>query len=417
LNRDHSWAALDEFQQLRLRLNSQSAGSGVRAKTVATDPVLETYARGLSLEARHARRAQHQFALVLARHPDSFWANYRIAACACRLGDYEEAAERLRHCLRRLPGNATLWTQLAACLIQIDRIDDAEQACDEALRLSPQLLEARQARAILYSRANQKARLKEDLQLFGWLTAHVDAIKRWDLMVLLEYAQRRNKDGSVATRESEPQLSGIQAEDAMAHALRGCLREWDGQWREAIAEYDRALASNSDHLWALYRRGQVKSRFDARAAHRDYETLVHHDRAEELFGQQPQALRVYYFLIVSRLRDAGRSADVTLRKRQHSDAIAMARIAAERAELAREPSLIVEMKMLLARTLVAATESPSNASAEVAELVRSASILDPVRTHELLTTDRLFTTPLRAPSWIPRRDPARRFLSPDRMSR
>src|SRR5262249_34452580 len=150
--------------------------------------------------------------------------------------------------------------------------------------------------------------------------------------VLLDYAMRRSQPDN-QTVELEPQLSGSQMDDAVTHALRGCVDEWDGRWDDALQEYNLALQANGDHLWALYRRGQVRRQLDRASGLEDYQSLVLHDRAEELFGQQPVALRVHIPLANALINKAALERDKSKKRIHREEAVSLARRGVERARL------------------------------------------------------------------------------------
>ena len=60
-----------------------------------------------------------------------------------RSGKAAEAATAYRAFLRLQPGHASAWADYAGKLLQLNRLEEAQQACDAALRIAPQTLSAR----------------------------------------------------------------------------------------------------------------------------------------------------------------------------------------------------------------------------------------------------------------------------------
>lgn len=403
LEHDATWAHLESFARERVRL-SEILGEATPASLAVNQPMLDAYARGLALEPRHARSAREAFLEAVALAPDSFWVNYRLAACECRLGRYAEAADRLAVCLRSQPANAALWTQRAACLLQAGSDSDAEQACNRALALAPDSIDAQHTSALLHAWRGHLDGVEKSLEHFGWLSGRVHALKRWDLLVVIDYALRRQA-GDRPSIEEQPRLGGSELDNAITHALRGYLSECDGKWLDAIHEYDQALLANADHLWALYRRGQVFAILRDRRSLEDCRALVEHDRAEELFGQVPQALRVFGSL----LRESSRAATKVIGERAafRKRAVALATQALDLARLGGNRAAIVETEVLLARTIAQTTQSLKDSAATIASHLRTAQRLDSALTEEILASDRALSLRPPLPDWSPPYDPIR----------
>ena len=411
LEHDPEWAALPTIRDLCEQLRSRLAPGHPIAKAgqLPESDARERFLQGLAQEPSHAREALMHFEAVAAARVGSFWANYRAAACASRLGKYDRAAHHLKTCLHTEPENAALWTQLAACLLETGLQSEAEGACDRALAIAPDLREAIHTRAIVHALQSKAAEnVERDLRHFAWLTGRKHQLRRWDLSVLLDYTTQGSQSEPRPETENFPRLSGSSADNAVAHALRGYLLEWDKRPIEAIAEYSQALESNPEHLWALYRRARARELLGRPEAMDDYQRLIDHDRAEELFGQNPNTLVVFFPLVQEQLRATRDAASETERVRARDTARRLAGRALRFAELTEAKAKIVDMHHLVARTLVK-SESPPDVSIieESAQHIRQAQRLDPARIGRKLARDRYFSRRPELPAWIPIWDPIR----------
>ncbi len=400
LERDPRWAVLEparaECQRLRRSLGLPYQGSNAEP-----DGVLNHYLMGVANAPRHAREALDDFRTAVALFPDSFWANYRSAACLARLGRYQAAARHLELCLRALPENPALWTQLAACLLKSGQDDAAEAACARALALAPDMREAVHTRVIIDAFRSHQTGREPNMRHFGWISGRVHQLRRADLVVLLEYALRGSRPDSASAMEAIPQLTISPMDNAVTHALRGCLYEWDKRPRDAIGEYDRALAANPDHLWALYRRGRLKERLGQPGGLLDYQRLIAHDRVEELFGQQPQAMNIFFEMVQDLVRKLLKSKDPDVQARTRATARRLAEQAVRLARSSEQPSKIVDMEHLLARTIKQLEPEAGAEHQRVAAHIRAAYRIDARLTARKLSRDWYFTRRVELPAWIP----------------
>jgi tetratricopeptide (TPR) repeat protein len=297
-------------------------------------------------------------------------------------------------------------TQLAACLLYLGKDEAAEQACLHALSLAPDFHEAYRTRAILRAFRGQASGASEDVEHLGWLTGRTQSLQRWHLTILLDYAQTNSEVDEVSSPE-EARLGGNAQDDAVTHALLGCLREWERDWKGALREYDEALRANPDHLWALYRRGRVRSLKDPEAAVEDYHALVAHDRADELFGQEPQAFVIFWPLMTKLASNFARSRSDSAKEAARAETLALAEMALSLARATNRADAIADMECAYARALVATWDSRAPDTRAVATHLATAWELRPQRVAELLASDRLFTRQRPLPDWVPGGDPIR----------
>ncbi|MEJ7638014.1 MAG: hypothetical protein WKF75_08550 [Singulisphaera sp.] len=120
----------------RLGLPRPRGFVGISARSAAR---MEDYLLGV--EARAAARppgAGHYRDVIQAR-PNAFWAHYRSAAVACRLGQYHEAASYLEGCLQAYPDNPALRTRARRLPVRGGRIGRGPRSKQPGLGPGPGL--------------------------------------------------------------------------------------------------------------------------------------------------------------------------------------------------------------------------------------------------------------------------------------
>ncbi len=109
-------------------------------------------ARQLIREGRPAEAAR-LLAQVLRDHPEDTRARDYLAAAYYDMGAHDESLEALRRVVEAWPHKARCWRNYAMLLRKVGRLEEAQQACDRALRRDPDYrkaqLEHRKIRRLL----------------------------------------------------------------------------------------------------------------------------------------------------------------------------------------------------------------------------------------------------------------------------
>jgi tetratricopeptide (TPR) repeat protein len=266
---------------------------------------MDAYLAGVAAEPLHAREALGHYRDALRDRPDLFWAHYRAAVVACRIDEYPIAADELRACVARYPENPALHLQLASSLYngqstsqnpESDSIEAALSECDRALTLDPDYEVAYRIRAQIRKASGRVDGVRADIDRLVLQTSLQGLAPGLRLRVGLRflpgpnYAPRPDLE-ALAKRavDNDPRDHDTRAVLAAAIAMQG-------RTAEAISEYDRVLEADPEHLRARFQRAVRLKRLDPERAIAEFATLIQHPRFEELFREDPKALRAFHYL-------------------------------------------------------------------------------------------------------------------------
>jgi tetratricopeptide (TPR) repeat protein len=423
LEHDPAWARLGPVRARRRALRERLAEPAPADEATGPAwPAAEAYLRGLELEPDHARRALSQFVLAGAALGDSFWAGYRAAAAATRIGLYREARAHLDRCLDRYPRNAAILVQQAACLYRLGMFDEAERACERALAVDPDLAEAYRTRAFVRARRAQREATAIDRENYA------DAVGRRGRLVSHELdwltAVLEDPDGPWPG-EGEDLVARFRSDlvdEAELLVLQGILWERAGKLGRAFDAYEAAVAQNPEHLYARlalanarFLWGRVRNRavrpelLPPRMAHsrvprrgdrrevdpsrlEAFTRIVEDPRFEELVAQRPEALTLVTFSWLGRYAVGGET--------QALDHIRLGLELARRLESSdlhthqRELLGEIRVKLLYGLAQVRARHAASgagfHAADDVARLLREAARLRPEQVATWFDVDRSF---------------------------
>ena len=120
---------------------------------------VRSMARALELEPEHRP--------VAIGHPAEWTAEYELAVCRARGGDYEGGVAGLRRILER--GHTGFLTRvvhqrLAECYMALGRLEEAKEALEQARRHAPSDLEVAFTQAVAHDRDEESAQAREVLQ-------------------------------------------------------------------------------------------------------------------------------------------------------------------------------------------------------------------------------------------------------------
>ncbi|WP_435009104.1 protein kinase domain-containing protein [Tundrisphaera lichenicola] len=394
-----------EIRSLRSKLGLPDPGP--RPADVPRPPRwLDDYLQGVASERLHAREAGEHYGDVLRARPDHFWAHYRAAVVACRIDDYPEAERHIRRCIAQRPDNPALHVHLASLLFKQDRdtarsgrdqsFAEAIAECDNALDLNPDFAEANFTRAVILHTAGQARSVESDVNRFKLLTkSHGPAASLMHrVRIMAHYGSNRVIDvpevESLTRQALDANRYDGDARATLAHALF-----MSGRHSEALAEYDRVIAANPDHLKARYQRGLLVRLGDVRASTDVFAALIAHPRFEELLREEPTAIRSFHY-VAHDLAEQGR-ADEAMQLAQQSLALV------NRSRALRDEALVSgdmrnrhelaprgETYYLMARILASAARSDPGQLLQVAEHLERAFQVHPMFRDDWFAKDRKF---------------------------
>jgi tetratricopeptide (TPR) repeat protein len=311
---------------------------------------MEEYLLGVEAEPARAEDALVHYQNVLQERSDSFWGHYRTAAMAHRLHDPDGAARHLEHCVARRPESSELRSQLAGRMYDLGRFDRALDECNKALLLNPDRAESYRSRVFIRGKLGQNEGVASDINRFELLTRHLGKAPSWRLRLDSSLFHRLDSPGSFAGNAEGSDLPQrvltADPEDVdLRTALALSLHE-SGRLESALAEFDKVLEINPDHLRARYLRGGLLYEMDRKDAEVDFAYLVDHPRLEELLRESDRTLHAFAY-----------SSWLQLRRGATDKAILVALRGLEFARQAGSKSIQGELHYALARGYVAATSS------------------------------------------------------------
>ncbi len=287
-------SALLEAECRALRARLGLPGSTPRA--IGTAPGwVEEYLLGVEAEPLHASLAFEHYLNVLRTRPESFWARYRAAGVACRLGDFHEGAAHLARCVRRFPANPALRTQLAACFNALGKPEAALEECERALALAPDFREAIRTRALILARLGQADGVRADLSRYEALSRRREPGSTWNLRLELRdfpVPGPSSPDRERALREA----LAADPEDTWVHyELARSLKD-QGRPAECVAQCDAILAIDPDNLRAQFFRANVLAESGKDEARHAFQALIDHPRFEEFLQEYAGAIGAFHKL-------------------------------------------------------------------------------------------------------------------------
>jgi tetratricopeptide (TPR) repeat protein len=259
---------------------------------------MEEYLLGVEAEPLRAEDALAHYGQVLKERPDSFWGHYGSAKMAHRLGHADVAAIHLRQCIAQRPENATLRTKLAGCLYLLHQYDAALQECNQALASNPDEAQTYGSRALIRSRLGQDPGAQADVSRYELLTRRLGQIPAWRLR--LDWFGAQHPEGlralghDPAQRTLAERVLSADPEDVDLRVALASQLETDGRRQEALAEYNKILEINPDHLRARYLRATLLYTKHQGTAHSDYAYLLDHPRYPEVVGETTVMLYAFF---------------------------------------------------------------------------------------------------------------------------
>ena len=315
---------------------------------------MELYLAGVESELKHTgsdsllHDALDHYRTVLQMRPSSFWARYRAAAVCFALGDHDEAVAYLGRCVERYPGNSVLRLQYAGCLwaratvsgaratsllektqsadpVQSPRIsapaatvsllekarslEEAAAQYDRAQDLDPDFSETYLSRAFLRMELGQADEFLNDLNRFEVLAG----LRRRPTSPFPSVLDLGGSSTAAVHPGNLPaeRPSSLDPDEVTIRVRFANFLARMGRNDLAVAQTDRALALDPDHLLARYTRAVLRSKAGLDGAGGDVVLVAEHPDAERLVGSNPDAVEAFLYATNHLLR-TGR-ADEALR--------------------------------------------------------------------------------------------------------
>jgi serine/threonine protein kinase/tetratricopeptide (TPR) repeat protein len=326
----------------------------------------ERYLAALAAEPR--RDALALYEAVLAERPDCFWADYRAAAVAARLGEYATAAKHLGRCVARRPRNAALRAQLGGCLCLAGRLGPALPECNQAEALAPELAETYWNRALIRARlGSDKADIEHDIEQFARLTRSRGRLPtlllRFDVMLsdaTRRYSPRERTDLMVEILDRDPERHEVRMQLAYE-------RFNGGRVDEALAQLEKVRAMQPGYLPARLSQAEfLRTISRVEEACRIAEEILADDHFPEFLSRNPGAIRAYHMAALGRAHSGAWEA-----------ALALAQTGVARSARIEPKELRGESYYALAVVLADTSQSDPSRETEAVSSLREALRLNP----------------------------------------
>ena len=296
-----------QAERLALRAKLKRPGPGPIPADVPRLPRwMDAYLAGVAAEPLHAREALGHYLDALRDRPGLFWAHYRAAVVACRIDEYPIAANELRACVDRNPENPALHLQLATVLYKVvrstaenpgfDMLAAALDECDRALTLDPDYATAYETRAQIRKASGRIDGVPADVARFDLQTRLRGLAPGLRLCLGLNFHPGWNYAPRPELEALAKRAVDNDPGDHDGRAILAAIIALQGRTAEALSEYDRVLEADPEHLRARYQRALQLHRLDPEGAIAEYAALIDHPRFEELFREQPSAIRAFHYL-------------------------------------------------------------------------------------------------------------------------
>lgn len=214
---------------------------------------------------------------------------YLRAESCLLLGRTEEAADGFRAVLAERKGSVPALTGLGRALIVMGDLDAAEETLRDAVERDKKSAPAQRALGELFIARKEYSDARTTLSK-AWKLDPKSTLTAIPLVdVHLGY-----KDTKGALKVAR-QLAKALPDHPVGHFLVGRVLEHEGDWKEAIEAYEKAVAADDTYLDA--HRNLAIVCHTQNAMYRDRELLDksmrHYERYFELGGEEPELRRIY----------------------------------------------------------------------------------------------------------------------------
>jgi serine/threonine protein kinase len=374
--------ALRPYENLHRRLRDQLGRDAPpeslsSERTRPTPEWLEAFLRGIEAERTRVPEALSQFRTALALRPGTYWADYRAAAAAFRLGDAAATVFHLRRCLARRPRNAALHSQIVGSLVNLKRIPEALDELERAERLDPDLKDIYRIRTPIWAQLGQDERVRSDLRRFALLTRGRGQAPTWEVRLFSGLDGDRDQPRFGDPTATARRLLEVDPEDARVRDDLGLHLARAGQEWEALSELTKLLEADPDYLPARFHRALVRLNLRGEGVDDDLAYVFDHPRLEELLRAQPAALQLFFF-----------ASQRALERGQTREALELANRGLETAR--RMKSYEAESHYAVARACAADAQARPERVAEAAAHLNEALRLQPGRIGVWYENDQFF---------------------------
>jgi eukaryotic-like serine/threonine-protein kinase len=307
---------------------------------------MDKYLAGVAAEPLHAREALEHYLEALRVRPGLYWARYRASVVACRIGEYQVAIEQLRGCIERSPKNPVLHLLLASSLCYAEKdtprphagtpFADALAECDRAVQLDPDYARAYRTRALIRHASGWDDGAKIDIERHSQLMARSGPASPMWIGFSLNFQPGPSLAKSQEALQSlARKILDNDPRDRAARTHLAAMFFLADRPAEAFAEFEKVLESDPEHLLARYQRALLIHRSVPREALEEYSALIGHPRFEELFAEQPGAIRAFHYVATDLLKQGrvAESREVALRALAH---VSRSRVLRDQATHARQ---------------------------------------------------------------------------------
>jgi choline-sulfatase len=168
---------------------------------------------------------------------------YKSALGLRRSGKDLEAVTALRALVKDSPGMLDAWQTMGLALARLNRVPEAVQALETALRLDPARGAVHLALAKVYQVTGQVGPLEKHAQAAA-LTAPGEG---WEILATLRLEQGRTAEAAEAARRS---LSADPSR-VLAHYVLGLVAQRAGRCEEAVPEFHKAVEAQRRHKFLV----------------------------------------------------------------------------------------------------------------------------------------------------------------------
>ncbi|MBP1625998.1 MAG: glycosyl transferase family 9 [Holophagaceae bacterium] len=166
-----------------------------------------------------------------------------------RMGKAEEALTAYRAFLAAEPRLAAAWSDVSGLLLVMGRLDEAQEACEKALRLDPGCLSARVNAGCIQMRCGDwesaEGHLRQALTVDG---------RRTDARLALAQCLIRTRDPKAAEQEVARVIQ-FEPANVTAHQILGGIFYSMGRWADFQAEIERYRKLDSGSPYLVFEQG------------------------------------------------------------------------------------------------------------------------------------------------------------------
>jgi tetratricopeptide (TPR) repeat protein len=283
---------------------------------------------------------------VLKVRPRSFVVNYRASSVADRVKDYETASACMRVCADLRPDHAVVHHLYAGSLYMVGRYQESAEQYDRSQALDPDLADIYLSRLHVRLKLHQADGFRRDLARYDVLKGVLRrTLSGPSPLDLTNTAGGSDNDGPRPRSPIDPDEIRIHTD--FAYELRR-----DDQYELALAEYDRVIEADPDHLFARMSRAAALTHSQRDRARAEYARLFEHPLLERLVAEYPLTIHVSHWAVAHHV-DLGNAPEAVRVARRGLEMVG--RLHAARPK--EHATGLAEAHLLLALALAAADPS------------------------------------------------------------